>query len=170
MWLIVVSSLALIIIIYYFFIKNKECKIKDNEFSYKHKEYLLSKTEKVVYDSFYSYIQKNSLHLRIFPKMRLTDFLWSPKEDRNAYLRINGKFVDFLIVEMPNMNPLYAIFIVNTENKAKMFSLEIIEPALRSANIKLINISSNIVFKKAEINDIIKKSLEEYNEYKQKTH
>ncbi len=159
MWLIIVVSLVILIIIYYFFIKNKEYIVKDDATVYKAKEFLLSKTEKTVYDALQSYIQNNSLHLKVFPKMRLTDFLWSPKEDRNAYLRISGKFVDFLIVEKPNMNPIIAIFIVNEENKAKMFSLNVIAPALNSANIKLVKIPSNIVFKRDQLYNIIKENL-----------
>ncbi len=166
MWLIIVVSLVILIIIYYFFIKNKECVIKDDKTAYKPKEFLLSKTEKIVYDAIHSYIQNNALNLKVFPKMRLTDFLWSPKNDRNAYLRINGKFVDFLIVEKPHMNPVAAVFIINDDNKSKMFSLNVISPALKSANIKLINIPSKIVFKQNELNDIIKKNMEEYYEHK----
>jgi len=166
MWLIVVVSLVILIIIYYFFIKNKECTIKDDKTAYKPKEFLLSKTEKTVYDVIHSYIQNNALNLKLFPKMRLTDFLWSPKNDRNAYLRINGKFVDFLIVEKPHMNPVAAVFIINEDNKSKMFSLNIISPALKSANIKLISIPSKIVFKQDELRDIIKKNMEEYYGHK----
>ncbi len=169
MWLIVIVSLVLLIVTYYFFIKNKQYVVKDDRYSYKSKEFLLSKTEKVVYDTFVFFIHRKNLDFQIFPKVRLTDFLWSPKDNRNAYLRINGKFVDFLIVEKPRMNPVFAVFIINDENKTKMFSLNIIKPVLQSAGIKLIEIPSKIVFNYSELNAIVENVLEEYNGNKSKT-
>ena len=160
MWLVVTASLAVLVVIYYLFIKSSEYKIKDDRFSYKSKEFLLSKTEKVVYNAFCDYISRHNIRLKIFPKMRLTDFLWSPKDNRNAYLRINGKFIDFLFVEKSTLKPLIAIFIINKDSKAKMFSLDVIEPALESAKIKLVKISSSSVFNMEELNKTVKKALE----------
>ncbi len=168
MWMIVIASIIILIVIYYFFIKNNQYTTSDDSVSYKSKEFLLSKTEKTVYDAFIRNISKNGLYIKVFPKIRLTDFLWSPKDNRNAYLRINGKFVDFLLVEEHSLNPIAAVFIVNADNKAKMFSMDVIEPALKSTSIGLIKIDSSIVFKQEQLNNFVKDSLEEYYEFKRK--
>ncbi len=160
MWLIIIVSLIALLVVYYFFTKSSEYKIEDDRFSYKSKEFLLSKTEKVVYNAFCDYILRHNIRAKIFPKIRLTDFLWPPKDNRNAYLRISGKFIDFLIVDEASLKPRIAIFIVNKDNNAKMFSLGVMEPALKSANIKLIKVQSGSVFNTEELNKTVEKALE----------
>ncbi len=156
MWLIVIASLIVLMIVYYFFHKSKQYKVKDDLFSYKPKEFLLSRTEKTLYDELCRYISSKKLRLKVFPKIRLTDFIWSPKDNRNAYLRISGKFVDFLIVDDRSLKPLAAVFITNQDNKAKMFSLQIIEPALASSGIVLLRVASDAVFKNDELFELFK--------------
>ncbi len=161
MWLVVIVSLVILVVVYYFFIKNKQYKVEGDDFSYKSKDFLLSKTERSVYETLCHYINHKKLRLKVFPKMRLTDFLWSPKDNRNAYLRISGKFVDFLIVDKIGLKPVVAIFIMNKDNRSKVLSLDIIEPALNNADIELIKIDSDIVFDERKIIDIIDSKLKE---------
>ncbi len=161
MWSVVLVSLVIIVVVYYFFIKNKQCKVRNDDSSYKSKDFLLTKTERTVYETICHYIDNNHLRFKIFPKMRLTDFLWSPKDDRNAYLRINSKFVDFLVVDRANLKPVVAIFILNKENKAKMSSLDIIEPALKSAGVEFVKIDSSKIFEHGFIIDVLKKYLKD---------
>ncbi|AEA33183.1 DUF2726 domain-containing protein [Hippea maritima] len=144
MWMVVIASLILLIIVYYFFIKSSKFKEKDDTDVYKRKDFLLTKTEKVAFDKLNECLNKSNL--TVIPKMRLTDFIWTPKENRNAYLKIQMKFVDFLILKTPQLHPVAAIFITNPENKAKMQSLEIIEPVLEKAQIKLIKVSPQEIF------------------------
>ncbi len=146
MWLIVVAVLILILIVAFLYTKMTKLKVKDELETYKCKDYLLTKTEKTAFDKIIKTIEENKLPLSVFPKMRLVDFLWTPKENRNAYLKIQSKFVDFLVVQSPHLHPLLAIFIVNKENKAKMQSLEIIEPILNAANVKLVKIEAKDIF------------------------
>ncbi len=146
MWLIVISVLILTVVVAFLYSTISKLKVKDEEEKYRCKDYLLTKTEKNAFDKLQSIIKENEFPFMVFPKMRLTDFLWSPKENRNAYLKIQSKFVDFLIVKLPQLHPAFAIFITNRDNKAKMQSLEIIEPALNKANIKLIKINAKDVF------------------------
>ncbi len=166
MWLIVIVSLVVLVIVYYFFIKNKRYKVKDDDLSYKPKDFLLSKTERAVYETICNYIAENHIKIKVFPKMRLTDFLWSPKDNRNAYLRISGKFVDFLIVDKVGLKPIVAVFIMNRENKSKQSSLSVIEPALDHANIVLVKIDANHVFDAHIIKQSIENGLREssYND------
>jgi len=160
MWLVVVASLAVSVIVFFFVIKSRQYKVKDDLFSYKPKDHLLSKTERAVYETLRQIIARNKLQLRVFPKIRLTDFLWSPKDNRNAYLRISGKFVDFLIVGEHSLNPVACIFITNQENKSKMFSLNVIKPAVESAGIELIEISSDVVFDRKKLTEMLSEKLE----------
>ncbi len=146
MWLIVIVSLIILVIVYYFITKNYSIKAKDDFDVYKTKDFLLNKTEKIAYDRILHFFKEQKKPFTILPKVRLTDFIWTPKENRNAYLRIQTKFVDFLILSFPQLQPKLAIFIVNPENKAKMQSLNIIEPTLRSAGIKLIKIEPKEIF------------------------
>ena len=145
-----------ILVVSYLCIRIIELRIKDEAETYRCKDFLLTKTEKVAYDKIKNFVDENRLPFALFPKMRLTDFLWAPKENRNAYLKIQSKFVDFLVVQSPQLHPIFAIFIVNEENKSKMHSLEIIEPALNSAGIKLIKIEAKDVF-----TDVLTKILRE---------
>ncbi len=158
MWLIVVAILILMVVVAFLYTNVSKLKIKDEGETYRCKDYLLTKTEKNAFDKLQSLIKENHLPFMVFPKMRLTDFLWSPKENRNAYLKIQSKFVDFLIVRLPHLHPSLAIFITNTDNKAKMQSLETIEPALDKANIKLIKINAKDIFSERFIK-IVKEEL-----------
>jgi len=158
MWLIVIAVLVLILIIAFLYTKMAKVKVKDELETYRCKDYLLTKTEKTAYDKIMKIIEENKLPFNIFPKMRLTDFLWSPKENRNAYLKIQSKFVDFLIVKLPHLHPSLAIFITNTDNKAKMQSLETIEPALNMANIRLLKINAKDIFSE-RFKEIVKEEL-----------
>ncbi len=155
MWLIVLVSLVLVLVVAFFAIKNKECKVKDYDFHYKKKDYLLSSTEKIAYNNLCDSIYKSKLNVKIFPKIRLTDFIWSPKNDRNAYLHISGKFTDFLIVTRRHLHPVATVFIINNDNKAKINSLAVIEPILNSADIKLIKIKQEDVYNRDMINKIL---------------
>lgn len=158
--MIVIASLVLLVIVYYFFVKSSKFKEKDDTDVYKCKDFLLTKTEKVAFDKIKSYLDKNHLNLDVFPKMRLTDFVWTPKENRNAYLRIQMKFVDFLIVRTPQLHPIAAIFITNPDNKSKMQSLETIEPVLKHTKIKLIKVSPQDIFNSTMI-DKLNKAIKE---------
>jgi len=146
MWLIVIAVLVLILVIAYLYTKMTKLRVKDELETYRCKDYLLTKTEKTAFDKIMKIIEENRLPLSVFPKMRLVDFIWTPKENRNAYLKIQSKFVDFLIAQSPQLHPLIAIFIVNKENKSKMQSLEVIEPILKAAGVKLIKIEAKNVF------------------------
>ncbi len=157
MWMVVVASLIVVTVVYYFFYKSRQFSVKDDLFSYRAKEFLLSRTEKALYDTICRYIKTNKLKLKVFPRVRLTDFIWSPKDNRNAYLRISGKFVDFLIVEEQSLKPLAAIFITNEESRPKMFSLQVIEPALSSCNIELLTVSASEVFHSESVSQILEK-------------
>ncbi len=156
MWLIVIVVLVLILVIAFLYTKMTKLRVKDEIETYRCKDYLLTKTEKTAFDKIIKIIEENRLPLNVFPKMRLVDFLWTPKENRNAYLKIQSKFVDFLIAQTPQLHPLIAIFIVNNENKAKMQSLEIIEPILNAAGVKLIKVEAKDIF-----TDVFTKTLEE---------
>ena len=147
MWLLVVLLSILLIVIYYLYLKNKRIKVDENAIEfYKKKEFFLNKTEKTAYDFMLNFFKNNQLNLTVFPKVKLTDFLWAPKQNRNAYLKIQNRFVDFLVVDYPMLHPVCAIFIVNKENKSKMDSLPIIEDALKKAQIKLVKIDTHEIF------------------------
>ncbi len=158
MWLILIVSLIIVLTVAFFYTKMTRLKIKDEVEIYKCKDYLLTKTEKSAFDKIQQAIKQSNLPFMVLPKLRLTDFLWTPKENRNAYLKIQSKFVDFLVVKKPHLHPAFAVFIINEENKPKMQSLETIEPTLNTAGIKLIKINAKEVFSDDFLN-LIKEEL-----------
>ncbi len=146
MWLLILVFLTSTILVVFLYVKHIKLKVNENLDMYRCKDFLLTKTEKIAFDKINTIIDKDKLCLSVFPKTRLTDFLWTPKEDRNSYLKIQSKFVDFLIVKKPQLHPFLAIFIENKENKPKMNSLEIIEPVLKKSGIKLLKIEAKDIF------------------------
>ena len=146
MWLLIVVFLASTILVISLYVKHIKLKVDEDLDIYRCKDFLLNKTEKTAFDKINKIINRNKLNLSVFPKTRLTDFLWTPKEDRNSYLKIQSKFVDFLIVKEPHLHPFLAIFIENKENKPKMNSLEVIEPILKKSGIKLLKIDAKEIF------------------------
>ncbi len=156
MWLLILVFLASTILVAFLYIKYLKSRVKEDLDTYRCKDFLLTKTEKIAFDKINKIIEKGNLRISVFPKTRLTDFLWTSKENRNSYLKIQSKFVDFLIVKEPQLHPFLAIFIENKENKPKMNSLEIIEPVLKMSGIKLLKIDAKDVF-----TDRFEKSIEE---------
>ena len=160
MWLLVIVSLIVLLLVSYFFIRNKKYKVEQDSSIYKPKDFLLSKSERTVYNALCSVGYRHNM--KVFPKMKLTDFVWVPRENRNAYLKIQGKFVDFLMVDRYRLHPKLAIFIDNRENKAKMSSKMAIKSTLDAAGIKLIILPSEYSLDVSKIIEIVEKTVGDY--------
>lgn len=160
MWMLIIVSLILLLFVSYFFMRNKKYKVEQDISIYKPKDFLLSKSERTVYNAVCGVSYRHNM--KVFPKMRLTEFIWVPRDNRNAYLKIQGKFVDFLLVDSFRLHPKFAIFINNKENKAKMLSKVVIKSTLDAAGIKLIILPSEYSLDVRKIREIVEKALEDY--------
>lgn len=163
MWLLVIVSLIILLLVSYFFIRNKKYKVEKDSSIYKPKDFLLSKSERTVYDALCSVGYR--YNMKVFPKMKLTEFVWVPRNNRNAYLKIQGKFVDFLMVEKYRLHPKFAIFIDNEKNKAKMSSKMVIKSTLDAAGIKLIILPSEYSLDVHKIREVVEKTVADYHDH-----
>jgi hypothetical protein len=104
-----VLLLGFIIVFVLWMIRNfKKIKTPSTK-KYTLKDYLLSKNERIVYETLLMY--SKDLNLEVLPKMRLSEFIHVDRKNRNAFFMIQNKFVDFLIVDNVKIKPKFAIIL-----------------------------------------------------------
>ncbi len=126
---------VLVVVLYYVF---KRLRINDPgvECPYSVKFFLLPKADRIVYEILRGYAEERGMV--VFPRVRLTDFLWTPRQNRNAFLNIQNKFVDFLLVDSDKLRPVAAVFLRDSSIRSKVASEELIRTACNSAGLTFI--------------------------------
>lgn len=121
------------------------------------KDYLLSKNERIVYETLLMY--SKDLNLEVLPKMRLSEFIHVDRKNRNAFFMIQNKFVDFLIVDNVKIKPKFAIIL---EKKAlKETNLELFNNIFNEIKLKWALIKEEEFENTLELKEKLKKILEE---------
>jgi Protein of unknown function (DUF2726) len=80
---------------------------KHSNFSYKRKPYFFTRSE----NEFFGLLQRTleGRNVMVFPKARVADVLESTGDGRAGFNRISQKHVDYLLVSLPNFQPVMAI-------------------------------------------------------------
>ena len=81
-----------------------------SSYPYRTKNYLLTQAEKSFYNVLNHWNQNNDYY--IFPKIRLADVLYLPKDTQNRqsyWNKIQSKHLDFVICDAQNIRPILAI-------------------------------------------------------------
>lgn len=123
------------------------------------KDYLLSRNERIIYEALLLY--SKDINLEILPKMRLSEFIYVDKKNRNAFFLIQNKFVDFLIVDNVKIKPKYAI--VLEKKNLKESNLNLFEDLFREAKLKWLLIKESEFGNLVELKDKLKKIVEGIN-------
>ncbi len=121
------------------------------------KDYLLSKNERIVYEMLL--MHSKDFNLEVLPKMRLSEFIYVDKRNRNAFFIIQNKFVDFLIVDNVKIKPKYAI--VLEKKNLKETNLELFENVFKEVKLKWVIIKEFEFENPIELKGKLKKILEE---------
>ncbi|OSS41345.1 hypothetical protein DESAMIL20_898 [Desulfurella amilsii] len=121
------------------------------------KDYLLSKNERIVYETLLLY--SKDFNLEVLPKMRLPEFIHVDRKNRNTFFMIQNKFVDFLIVDNIRIKPKFAIIL---EKKAlKETNLEFFSNIFKEIKLKWALIKEEEFENTLELKEKLKKILEE---------
>lgn len=121
------------------------------------KDYLLSKNERIIYETLLLY--SKNLNLEVLPKMRLSEFIYVDRKNRNAFFMIQNKFVDFLIVDNVKIKPKFAI--VLEKKNLKETNLELFENVFKEIKLRWILIGESEFENILELKEKLKKILEE---------
>lgn len=121
------------------------------------KDYLLSKNERIIYEALLLY--SKNLNLEVLPKMRLSEFIYVDRKNRNAFFMIQNKFVDFLIVDNVKIKPKFAI--VLEKKNLKETNLELFENVFKEIKLRWILIGESEFGNILELKEKLKKILEE---------
>lgn len=117
--------------------------IVDDEPSYLKRESLLLEHEQRYFTTLTQVVGR---HARVFPKVRLSDFIQphgvSP-EQRAHWMRVQRRCVDFLLCSPNNLSPVLAIDLDTRVKKRRRETSpggDVLDKALRAANIPLLRI------------------------------
>jgi hypothetical protein len=88
-------------------LKFENSSAKVSNFSYKRKQFFFTRSE----NEFFGLLQRTleGRNLIIFPKVRVADVLETTSGGHGGFNRISQKHVDYLLVSLPNFQPVMAI-------------------------------------------------------------
>lgn len=121
------------------------------------KDYLLTKNERIVYETLLMY--SKNFNLEILPKMRLSEFINVDRKNRNAFFMIQNKFVDFLIVDNVKIKPKFAIIL--EKKTLKETNLELFNNVFKEIKLKWALIKEEEFENTLELKEKLKRLLEE---------
>jgi Protein of unknown function (DUF2726) len=88
-------------------LKSESSSVKTSSFSYKRKPYFFTRSE----NDFFGLLQRTleGRSVIVFPKVRVADVLETNSGGLAGFNRISQKHVDYLLVSLPNFQPIMAI-------------------------------------------------------------
>jgi len=135
---------------------------QEEEISYRKNKYFLTDSEKNFFFILKPIADRHNLVL--FPKVRLLDLFFVPKQDQSKRSRIIQKHVDFVLCESKNIDPVCAIelddYSHNYESRQKRD--DFVEKVFSSAGLPLVRIKTAYKYSPEEIE---KKILESINNH-----
>jgi hypothetical protein len=113
---------------------------KHSHFSYKHKPYFFTRSE----NEFFGLLQHTleGRNVVIFPKVRVADVLETSSDGRGDFNRISQKHVDYLLVSLPNFQPVMAIELDGKSHGSEKQQARdaVKDQAFKSANLPLVRV------------------------------
>ncbi len=119
---------------------SKPSSAKNFNFLYKRKQYFFTRSE----NDFFGLLQRTleGRSVIVFPKVRVADVLESTSNDRAGFNRISQKHVDYLLVSLPNFQPIMAIELDGkshgSEKQQKRDAVK--DQAFKSAGVPLVRV------------------------------
>ena len=120
---------------------------------FRRKDYLLSKAER----SFYLVLlQAVGAHWRVFPKVRLIDLVWLPRDTPNAQShrnRVQSKHVDFVLCSNDALRPELVIELddASHEREDRVDRDALVDRILQSAGLPILHVSAARSYTTAEL-------------------
>jgi Protein of unknown function (DUF2726) len=121
-------------------ISSESSSAKHSDFSYKRKQYFFTRSE----NEFLGLLQRTleGRNVIVFPKVRLADVLETTGSGLAGFNRISQKHVDFLLVSLPNFQPVMAIELDGkshgSEKQQRRDAVK--DQAFNSANLPLVRV------------------------------
>lgn len=131
------------LVAWYVQVYRRRPRSEDDEPSYLKRESLLLEHEQRYFSTLTQVVGK---HARVFPKVRLSDFIQPHgvnPEQRAHWMRVQRRCVDFLLCSPNNLSPVLAIDLDTRVKKRRRDASpggDVLDKALKTANIPLLRI------------------------------
>jgi hypothetical protein len=113
---------------------------KNSNFSYKRKSYFFTRSE----NEFFGLLQRTleGRNVIVFPKVRVADILETNNGGLAGFNRISQKHVDYLLVSLPNFQPVMAIELDGKSHGSEKQQARdaVKDQAFKSANLPLVRV------------------------------
>jgi Protein of unknown function (DUF2726) len=113
---------------------------KHSNFSYRRKAYLFTRSE----NDFFGLLQRTleGRNVMVFPKVRVADVLESTSSGLAGFNRISQKHVDYLVVSLPNFQPIMALELDGKSHGSEKQQARdaVKDQAFKSANLPLVRV------------------------------
>lgn len=131
------------LVAWYVQVYRRRPRLQEEEPSYLKRESLLLEHEQRYFSTLTQVVGK---HARVFPKVRLSDFIQPHgvnPEQRAHWMRVQRRCVDFLLCSPNNLSPVLAIDLDTRAKKRRRDASpggDVLDKALKTANIPLLRI------------------------------
>jgi Protein of unknown function (DUF2726) len=133
-------ALAAIVMFRLWLQKFEASSVKHYEFSYKRKSYFFTRSE----NDFFGLLQRTleGRNMIVFPKARVADVLETAGGGLAGFNRISQKHVDFLLVSVPDFQPVMAIELDGRSHGSEKQQARdaVKDQAFKSANLPLVRV------------------------------
>ncbi len=142
------------LVAWYVQVYRRRPRVEDDEPSYLRRESLLLEHEQRYFQTL---IQVIGSHARVFPKVRLSDFIQPHgvnPEQRAHWMRVQRRCVDFLLCSPNNLSPVLAIDLDTRAKKRRRDTSpggDVLDKALKTANIPLLRIRATREYDSHEV-------------------
>ncbi|HEU4760082.1 MAG TPA: DUF2726 domain-containing protein [Dehalococcoidia bacterium] len=135
--------------------------VRARRLPYRRVDSLLTAAERSFYGVLVSVVDRD---VAVFPKVRLADLLWLPRDarDRRAHLnRVVSKHVDFVLCERRTLAPVLVIELDDSSHRARERRRRdaFVDQALRAAGLPLLRVPVRRSYPPHELADLIRLSL-----------
>jgi len=147
---------------WYLQVYHRRPQLRDDEPSYLKRDSLLLEHEQRYFATLSRVI---GYHARVFPKVRLSDLIEPhgvQPEQRNHWMRVQRRCVDFLLCSPNNLSPVLAIDLDTRAKKRRRESTpggDILDKALKTAHIPLLRIRATREYDEHEVLNQIRLAL-----------
>jgi hypothetical protein len=119
---------------------SESSSVKRSNFPYKRKQYFFTRSE----NDFFGLLQRTleGRNVMVFPKVRVADVLESAGGGLGGFNRISQKHVDYLLVSLPNFQPVMAIELDGKSHGSEKQQQRdaVKDQAFKSANLPLVRV------------------------------
>jgi predicted secreted acid phosphatase len=149
----------IVFLVFIIWLIEKKGLLKQEDFPYKKKDYLLTENERKLFYVLEEYAKQNKLH--VFCKVRLEDLLWIPAgtKDRQVWRnRVKSRHIDFVLCDDENIKPILCIELDDSSHKKeeRQERDRFIEEVLKKAGLKFIRFPTRHYYDFKEVSQKIR--------------